>query len=169
MTACVLEQLKSDEFAISAGFVATAGPLRRFLARSKEVADVRKSLRQGALTEDSVHRFVDSLFADFHRGKQFVHDLAIAAIAVALESRPTKFADEFLHDLARLESAEMGLSIRVARECLKQRASVARSVTKVFAFAYPDDHGQHVVESWVEPRQRNGKGLSSRTLHCEVG
>jgi hypothetical protein len=135
MTARVLEQLHSEGFLLSLAFVSTPGPLRRVLSRRQEVRMVREALRQGAITEATIRRFVSDLMRDFRPGKQFLHELPLAALAVAMETRATDFAEEFLHDLSRLRSAEMGLCIRVARECLKRRTSVPGNTAKTFSLS----------------------------------
>jgi len=117
----VLERLESDELAVEVGFVDTPEVLRKALLRTKQVSAVREALRQEAITDDSVRRFVNSLLRDLRVGERFAHELAIAALAVALERWSTKFADEFLYDLSRLRLAEMSICIRVARQCSKNR------------------------------------------------
>ena len=138
MSARVLDQLTSEEFAVSVGFLSTASALRRFLARSKEVADIRDALRQGAITEETLRRFVSSLLQEFRPGERFQHELAVAALAVALEQRGTDFAEEFLRDLSRLQRNEMGLCTLLARECLKQRTSLTKDRGKVFVLGHDD-------------------------------
>jgi len=137
MTARDLQQLVSDDFAVSVGFLSTPESLRRFLLQSKEVAAVKEALRQEAITESTLRGFVSSLLRDMRCGERFAHQLAVAAVAVVLETRATDFADEFLHDLSRLGLAEMSMCIRVARECLKHRVNVAQNKTKVLRL--PDD------------------------------
>lgn len=132
MGTSVLRDLLSEEFDVSAGFLGTPTGLYRFLHRRQEVSAVREALRQGALTEGTIRRFAVSLLDDLHPGTRFSHELAISALAVALESRPTDFAEEFLRDLARLKIAEMSLSIRVARECRKHRMEMSRTKGRRF-------------------------------------
>jgi hypothetical protein len=139
MSLNVLEQLKSDEFAVGVGFLSTPRSLRQFLTRSREVLAVREALRQGAISEDAIRRFVSSLMADFRRGERFPHELALAALAVALETRPSDFAEEFVQDLARLDLEELSLCVRVARECGQQRAFVSRQAVKVFRLRGPGE------------------------------
>lgn len=128
----VLDKLRSEEFALSVGFLSTAAPLRRFLVKRSEVAAIRQALAQGAITDDVLRRFVSGLMSDLRPGERFAHELTLAALAVALESRATDFAEEFLHDLASLRVAEMGLCIRVARECLKRRTSLINNRSRSF-------------------------------------
>lgn len=139
MSACVLKQLMSEDFVLSLAFLSTPGPLRRALSRTQEVHAVREALVQGAITEDTIGRFVSDLTEDFHRGKQFLHEIPLAALAVAVETRATDFADEFLKDLSRLRLAEMGLCIRVARECLKRRGWLAANKHRSFHLSRAED------------------------------
>ena len=128
----LLGQLISDLFVVSVGTVLTPQTLRRFLLRSEEVRGIREALRQGAITEETLRGFIASLLADFRVGRRFEHELALAALAVVVERRPTDFAEEFLLDLAKLKLAEMPLCIRVARGCLKHRVTVAENTRKTF-------------------------------------
>lgn len=122
MAAAVLNALKSDDLAIDAVAFSTPVSLRRFLSQREEIAAARTALHQGAITEESIRRFVSELMEGFHRGEHFPHEEALAALCLVLEKRPTDFAEEYLRDLARLRLAEMGLAIRVARECVMRRA-----------------------------------------------
>ena len=132
MSARVLERLKSDEFALSVGFLSTPGPLRRFLQKTKEVADIRAALEQGVVTDITLRAFVSNLMRDLRRGERFAHELALATLAVVLEMHPTVFAEEYLEDLSRLRVAEMSLCIRVARECVGQWMLMSRNTAKHF-------------------------------------
>ncbi len=128
----LFDRLTSDEFVISAGLVSTPEALRRFLLRSQMVSDIQELLRAGTITEDSIREFVSSLMTQFRVGTRFEHEMALAALAVAIERRSTRFAEGFLSDLAKLKLAEMPLCIRVARECLRHRAAIARNAHKDF-------------------------------------
>ena len=110
-----LNVVTSDEFAVKLAFLSNARALHRRLQRSKEVEDIRKALSSGELTDDSIRRFVATLLRTLQPGQLFSHDLALAVIAVVLETRATAFAEEFLLELAGLEMAELPMAIRVAR------------------------------------------------------
>jgi hypothetical protein len=127
----ILDRVKSDDFGARVGFVATAPALRRLLNRTPEVHAIREALATGHLSEETIRRFVGTLMADLRRGGPFRHDLALSALAVALERRGTEFAGEYLRGLAGLRAAEMVMSIRVARECLKDREPSAGNLTAV--------------------------------------
>ena len=168
MSVELLERLKSDAFAAEAVFFSTAGALRRILVGTSEVGAVKQALRQGAITEDSLRRFVADLMTDLRRGERFPHEVALAALAVVLEMRPTEFADEFLHDLSALRLSEMSLCIRVARECLKHRVSLSQNRGRIFdlgpvderlAFsvrALPRTYGQDLVGAAQVTRASEG-------------
>ena len=169
MSARILEQLTSDDFAVSAGSLSMPSSLRRFLQRTPEVAAVKEALKQEAITERTLRQFVSSLLQDLRRGERFPHELAIAALAVVLETRPTDFADEFLHDLARLELAEMSLCVRVARECLRYRSGLTRNMTKHFGVA-PADGEAMWLGSWPGTRTPKSAGKETDiTCKCEAG
>ncbi len=92
----LLDELISESFILSVGFLSTPGTLRRFLVRSREVREIREALRQGAIDEETIREFVSGLLAGFRVGSRFEHEIALAALAVVLERRATDFADEFL-------------------------------------------------------------------------
>lgn len=147
MCRTLYERLTSDEFASSTGFISTPEALRRFLLRSQEVRDIRESLRQGSITEEAIREFVSSLMKGFRVGSRFEHETVLAALAVALERRATDFAEEFLTDLAKLKLAEMPLSIRIARDCLRHRATITRNARKDFStHRWPSDQDWRQVK-----------------------
>src|SRR5687768_8742705 len=94
--------LTTDEFIASIGAVSSPKALRKHLMQCAEVQAVRKALADGLITEATIERFTDELMDDFVRGTHFPHELALAALAVALETRHTDFAENYLLDLARL-------------------------------------------------------------------
>lgn len=122
----LLERLKTEDFAVSVGFLVPPLALRARLQAAQEVQNAISALAQGNLTEDAIRAFVSTLMGDLHPGQRFAHDLAVAALAVVLESSPTDFARATLQELADLQLAEMTTSIRVARECLKHQPSLMR-------------------------------------------
>ena len=127
-----LEVLKSEEFEVEVGYLLPTAALRKRLSLLPEVRRVITSLDMRLLKENCLRQFVSTLMAEFRPGQRFLYDVALAALAVSLERRPTEFADEYLRDLAKLNLAEMPVSIRMARECLKHRAgSLARDQIKI--------------------------------------
>ncbi len=168
MGAKVLEDLKSDEFELSVGFLSTASALRRFLGRTGEIAAVRQALKEGAITEDTIRQFVSVLTRDVCIGSRLPYEIAIAALTVALETRTTDFAEEFLRDLSSLELAEMSLCIRVARECLKHRANIAHRESRVFRLQPDEASVPFSVIASHSPFPENGNRLENTTVCYEV-
>lgn len=117
-----LDKLLSDEFLLSLGVINTAVAMRRCLLRSQFVKQINAELRSGAITEARIQRFVQRLSWQFVPGQLFFHEPALAAIAVALESRGSPFSDEYLGDLAKLNRiSEFHLAPGVAVLCKKHR------------------------------------------------
>jgi hypothetical protein len=144
--------LKSEEFEVEVGHILPAAALRVRLHSLPEVRRAIAVLNQGALSENGIRRFVATLMAEFRPGQRFPYDLGLAALAVVLERRPTEFADEYLRHLARLKLAEMPVSIRVARECLKHRAeSVPRNQYKRDEYASATESLNAAEEFKVQP------------------
>jgi hypothetical protein len=147
MSAPELERLKTDEFHFSIGFHHSPSAVRRKLLVSPDIRRLAGALRFGAVTENMISDFVSSIMSEFCRGHRLMNDLALAALAIVLELRPTDFAEEYLHDLARLKLPEMSTSINVARECLKNRCSVPKHHAKSFTFPSNDNPP---IAPWVQ-------------------
>lgn len=127
----VLEKLKSDEFVMKFSFISNPRAVHGALQRSEEVRDLRSALRSGEITDETLRSFTAELLSHLEEGRLFEHELALAAIAVALETRSTAFAEEYVLDLARLELAELPAAIRVAREACRERLKLPGNTTKV--------------------------------------
>jgi hypothetical protein len=168
----LLDELKSESFVLSAGFLSTPRAVRRFLSQAKEIRELREALRKGSIAEETIREFVSSLMAGFRVGQRFEHELALAGLAVVLERRPTEFAEEFLHDLATLRLAEMPLSIRVARECLTQRTTMTRNKGRDFRPpAWARFVFQPIKVGWRGPRTKVpivGRTIPLRRTHAEA-
>lgn len=135
----ILEHLKSPEFYDAVGLVQTAAPLRRILRRLPAVNRVRMAVRFGVITESTLHDFVTSLVNEYREGYRLDGDLAIAALAVILERRPTAFAENFLAELAGLNLVEINTSSNIARECLKYRRAIPTQQNRSFAYGNRPD------------------------------
>lgn len=145
MTHRVLESLKTDEFAFRFSFISNPIAVHRTLQRSEDVENLRLALRNGEITEETLRAFSGTLLRELEHGKRFLHELAIAAIAVALETRPTPFAEEYTLDLARLDLAEMPIAIRVARKACQERLKLPANITKLFTL--PNEEG--LSDGWL--------------------
>ncbi len=124
-----LDTLRNDSFEQAAHSISTAEGARAFLGARREVIDIRRALTEGSITTDDVRAFVRELLTDFKGGKRFSGDLVLAAIAVAVESLPGQFADNFLKDLSMVEASETPLAPRVAVLALHQRQQSLTGVT----------------------------------------
>jgi hypothetical protein len=127
-----LENLSSDAFALRYSFISNPIAVYRALQRSVDVENVRRALQSGEITEDTLRGFCASVLTDLEPGKRLPQELALAAIAVALESRATAFAEEYVLDLARLDRAEFPTAIRVARQVSRERMALPANRTKDF-------------------------------------
>jgi hypothetical protein len=125
MTSILLRRLETDDFHDSIGFMLPPPALRRVLQGSPDVSVLDAAIRDGGITDRDIRTFVGRLMEGFRVGVPFRDDLALAALAAAMENWDSAFAEEYLDHLARLNRAELNASVHVARECLKaRRASV---------------------------------------------
>jgi hypothetical protein len=134
MISPLLERLKSNEFEVAIGFLHTPASVRKALLNSLDIRRLALAFRCGEVTDEMIREFVSSIVGGFSKGRRLPNDLALAALAVVLEIRPTKFAEEYLHDLSRLRLAEMKISTHVACECLRNRYLVPKHESRSFGF-----------------------------------
>lgn len=144
-----LDKLKSMDFLLTVSPITTASGFRRCLQKSPFVTELRQSLVRGEITEKYIRRFVSESMKDFQRNIQFPHEPALAAVAVALESRKTPFVEEFLNDLARLEINEMDVAPRVAGACLAAWSTLPSSEHRTALFDSRRDYSQSVAGDWL--------------------
>jgi len=126
-----LDSLTTDDFAIRLGLISNPRAIHRRLQVSDEVHSIRRALANGEITEESLRRFTAELLCEYAPDQLFGHEMALAAIAVVLETRATAFASEFIGDLARLELSELPIAIRVARESARIQLSVTGSKSRL--------------------------------------
>lgn len=98
-----LRDLENEEFQTKGFVISTAEALRAFLRYRPEVVSLRKAIVSGAVTPVDTKEYVDELLRSFTTGKMFAYEINLAAIAVALETYPGPFAEEYLKDLSRLK------------------------------------------------------------------
>src|SRR5437763_364378 len=106
MSSSLLERLKTTAFHEAIGVMLPPPALRHVLKDSRDGRKVSAALRRGEITEGQLEEFVESVVRDFVKGQKLPHDLALAALAAALESHPSDFAAAFLRNLAGLHLAE---------------------------------------------------------------
>ncbi|MFO7905163.1 MAG: hypothetical protein ACQESR_24435 [Planctomycetota bacterium] len=140
----VLEKLKTDEFALKFSFISNVNAIHRSLQRSEDVNNVRLALETGEISEEALRAFSSSLFRELEPGQRHHHELALAAVVVVLERRPTSFAEEYILDLARLDLAELPIAIRVARKASQERLKMPANRSKVFSL----DRDVRLSDDW---------------------
>lgn len=116
-----LALLQSPALLDCAATISTAQGLRSFLRARAEVVGIRKALSSGELTPVQLKVFVRDLLRGFTSGRKFTDEIILAVIAVAVETLPGSFADEYLRELAALKVGEIPLAPRVAALALVER------------------------------------------------
>jgi len=154
----LLGQVASDDFSISMGVVSSSHGLRRWLIKNDTVRALRRAILFGTITERAVRQFTDNLFIDFQRGTRFPHEIALSAIAVALENVNTEFASEYLNDLARLRVLEMPLAPRVAQICVSRHENLPKVKTR--------EHRFHTSKRVTESRLERKSMVTFVTTAC---
>ncbi len=81
----VLARIAAEDFEVGLGFLPTPAACREGLLSTPEVTEIRQSLRSGELTGTEVESFVEGLLLSFEKGVRFPFDVALAAVAVAVE------------------------------------------------------------------------------------
>jgi len=150
----LLEELQSDDFMLSVGYLVPPKALRVRLRSTPRAARLATALAEGELTEELIRDFVSVLLEDLRKGERFPHELSLATLAVVLEERPTEFAEEFLRDLSRLRLAEMSTSIGVAQECRRHRTGLSETCIGSYDFPPP----RSVEHAPAEVATADGRG-----------
>lgn len=142
-----LTALSDTEFSATIGSLPTPAAVRRYLARSPHVAEIRRDLSSGNLTEAAVRGFITEMMRDLRPGERFVHEPAVAALCVALETNGASFAEEYTNDLANLALAEMPTAIRVARLSREERARTRQPTGPIVDTCDPTHAPAHEARS----------------------
>lgn len=151
-----LNDLRSEDFLLKIGIATSARELRRFLLRMPEVVELRDRVKGGFISEAAVRAYLDELYLDFVRGQQFPHEIALAALAVAIEPLVSGFVDEYLTDLARLTIVEMQIAPAVARHCKSVREKLPITHQKLMSFTQPS---QAVAIFYSAPAVENSETI----------
>lgn len=151
-----LNNLRNLSLQATVSSISTAEGLRAFLSCRPEVIELRRAFEAEAIDSDDFHSFVNELLGHFRRGARFHAEGVIAALAVAIETLPARFAQEFLQDLARVKIAELPLAPRVARLSLRERDKrVSQLTVRDLTIA------NLVPEIWGPPRELHPERVSS--------
>lgn len=134
-----LENLKSDQFVMEFGLIGNPVALHSALKSSAYVKEILTALSTGEIDDETIRGFVSVSLRDLKPGELFAYDLTLAAIAVAVESRATALADEYLLILAALKRPELPLAIRVARIALRAQSKVPGYRSATCSLVPPQD------------------------------
>ena len=141
----------SHDIGSAFSFVSSPRAVHCALQRSDEVGKLRRALKSGEVTEEAIRVCIAELLSELETGRRLPHELAIAAITVALECRPSPFAEEFILDLARLKLAELPIAIRVARRASEEWLQLSGSKSKFFTLADPETSATELKLTGIAP------------------
>lgn len=110
----------SPEFE-AAAVAGTPRVIRLRLLASPEVQEIVRGYREGVITAGDIRELVNSLLRDHINEEVFPFQVALSALAVALEPFRDSFAEEYLLDLASLSVRGFELCSRVAKISLALR------------------------------------------------
>jgi hypothetical protein len=151
-----LDDLRSVAFQDTASSISTAEGLRVFLSSRPEVISLRRAIVTEAIGADELREFIRTVLLGFTPNRKFADDVSIAAVAVALETHPAAFAQEFLDVLARIVAAEVPLAPRVARLCLRERRNrLSGLTTRTSTISSP------VPRMWGPPTEHHPSPIST--------
>jgi hypothetical protein len=164
----VLDALKnSSELIEIALTISTPEALVNFLKHRTEVFDVRRAVENGAVKFAEIDFFVRSLFGEFEKGKKFLGDIIISALAISLELIPARDAESFLYELAQLRLSELPMSSRVAKIAIHNRNVMIGGLTfRKFRITDPLPL-THNPQLWIPPRSNIGR--SDQIVRIEAG
>jgi hypothetical protein len=128
-----LEKLLSTQFDDAVGVILPTRALR--LQLQPLVKEVEKAIRWKEIDEPQFREFVGQLAESAIASEPKPADLALAALAVAVERIPFEFTEEFLCDLASLRLPQLSISARMARECLTEYYQLPSNEFRAFRFA----------------------------------
>ena len=161
-----LENLRSDRFALKFSFISNPRAIHIALQRSEDIEELRNALGSGVVSEEAIHAFSADLLKEFQQGKRLPNEFALAAIAVAFETRLTPFAEEFVMDLAKLKLAELPIAIRVARHACQERLKLSDNKTRLFIIS--DEEAVSKVWQNAPKPQKVNIGQSSKKFSLEA-
>ena len=156
-----LNALQGDDIQAKGFSISTAEALRSFLRELSEVISLRSAITTGEITPTDIKKYVNELLRSFCAGKKFANEISLAAIAVAMETLPGPFAEEYIKDLARLRIQEIPLASRVARLSLSQRREVMIGLTdrsRIFApLEIQNTEPREHVPVWIDAEHADDK------------
>ncbi len=130
-----LEALTTDDFREQFLQIGSAEGIYHAMRRSLEVKSLNSGLREEAIGESQLDRFIRSLLKSFVPGQQFKDQVTIAAVAVACETINKKFARDYIDFLANMQASELSLASLIARQA---RRSITTTTTRTFTVSTPN-------------------------------
>lgn len=128
-----LNRLLSSELASIEFIAGTDESLFAALAETRAVVALRDALGTGEISESEIREFTNTLLKDFRPGELFEHDLVLAALATTLSKHwNTPFAEEFIIDLAKLNSPEFRRSTAVARIAAEKLFESTETISRTY-------------------------------------
>lgn len=131
--ASLLSIEKSGDYAA----IGSAEALRAALTRDSRVRHLIDHIKTGSVTAANMQDFVNTLLRRFVVGTYFEHQVALAALSVALEDYYSEYSDRFLSELSSLRLSELQLPIFVAQASLRRRHSGAGAESRRFTYPFP--------------------------------
>jgi hypothetical protein len=114
--------LQTTDFEVQFFALSNPSSMYSLLHRHPVILMLRASYQKGIITAIEIEDWVDKLLEGFLKGKIFVYQDALSAIAVALEPCEDKFAAEYINDLASLQLAELQRPRYIAKLCQENRS-----------------------------------------------
>ena len=114
-----LAVLLSDDFEFKYCMLDYPARLRLLMLEDNSVTELHEAIRVGEISWEQLKEFVDTIVSGFKPGFTLDGDIALCAIAVAIEDFESEFSEEYLNKLSKLKAAEVRKPVRVAIECLR--------------------------------------------------
>lgn len=156
-----LDRLAAPHWATNFVLFGSARAQRAMLLDDPTVLALRQELLDGVLTEATLRRFVANSVRTIVRGMQCERDVALAGIAVAIESLRTPYAEAYLKHLAELRVRELPTSTLVAGECLHARRRQGSLEVTVLTFRLPT-----LTAPFAKPHRVKAEQRDQRVVLC---
>jgi hypothetical protein len=115
----IFEELLSEEFDSKYFLVEMTDSLYSKLSHDELVIKLHNFLESGIVTWNELREVVDKIAGTIEPGFSLNNQIALCAIAVAIEKLPSQFTGEFLDTLSRSRAPEIGKVSRIARKCIE--------------------------------------------------
>jgi len=89
---------------------------------SEEYVQLKKAISNGKVVKSEIRKFVKKGVEKIKPGKWSHMNVPFSALACALKNVDKDYANEYLEDLAELDSLELSGASRMASYCLEQKS-----------------------------------------------